>query len=577
MQFIYEYFGAMIRWIILVGLWSFFGSGACAQVSGLAFLAGQTDHSGVMVKFIPVAGAAELDSTHTSANGAFSIDVVGGVYQVVYSKAGYQSLAYHNGESLALPPGHVLDDVELTAGSTLFVSGNVSGIWSSEHIYIVTGDIVIPAGETLVVKEGTQVRFNGYYSILAEGRLTISGTSALPVTVTSNRPEPQQADWFKIELIGEGSTIDHAILEYCDWCVFFYDLSPKITNSTIRKCRSGIYGNSSEAIVRNNEVYDFGLGAASGWGIWFETGTQSLIECNHVHSGEGYGGIITKGNDVVRDNHIHDIGVSNEYYGFGIVVDNSGTSVIYNNLIYNCVVGIHNGCNTGEPTTPTIHNNVILNNKRAGILFAEYHTSGHIANNIIAGNQYGLRRSHGGPGPTAVTNNLFWNNTKDFENIAIPGLGVTVGQNANGDAIDSYGNLKQSPLFVTEVPPTYDPESPVFDAGDTTYYAHIGITAVRECLRVEEPEEPVPELDTLTSEVVVFPNPCVENCQFLINRPDATRFGLQLFNSMGQLVARRYFDSPSITMDRGDLADGVYFCELSDDLGWRSTHKLVLR
>jgi hypothetical protein len=174
-----------------------------------------------------------------------------------------------------------------------------------------------------------------------------------------------------------------------------------------------------------------------------------------------------------------------------------------------------------------------------------------------------------------VANNLVWNNTKNFDNLAIPGIGVIVGQNANGDDIDSYGNLNQSPLFITEIPPTYDPDSPVFGAADTTYYKDIGITAVRECLRVEEPEEP--ELDTLTSEVVVFPNPCTEACQVLINRPDATRFGLLLFNSMGQIVASGYYISSSITLDRGVLASGVYFCELSDDLGWRSTHKLVLR
>jgi len=566
-----KYFSGMNRWLKLIALCLFVSHAAFAQVTGNAFLDGQSDHSGIKVKVIPVAGAAVLDSTYTAANGSFSMPVVGGIYQVVYSKPGYQSVAYSNGQSFAIPPSYVLNDVVLPAGNNLFVSGTTSGTWTNDNIYIVNGDIIIPEGEVLRVKPGTKIRFNGYYSIIADGALVIEGSAEMPVTIRSNKNTPNQTDWSVIELNGDGSSIDYAVIEHCDWGIRIYNFSPTISNSTIKNCRSGIYANSSTATIRNNKIHDWGNTASVGWGIWVESVSEALVECNEVYAGRGYGGIITKGNDLVRDNEIYDI------IGNGMALDNSATSEIYNNLIYNCTRGIQNGCPTGVPTTPFIHNNVILNNEKDGIFFENYHTSGRIVNNVIAGNKVGLYMSYGNPGPSEVSHNLFWGNTKNFDNIPIPGIGVVVGQNANGDDIDSYGNLNQSPQFITENPPIYEPESPVFEAGDTTYYQHIGITVTRECLRIVDTDTDPPTTDTLSTEVLIFPNPSTETFSVLINKPSSSHFGLKLFNSMGQLVAETYSLSGQIHMNRGSLAAGVYTLVLSDDLEWRSTHKIVLR
>ncbi|MEI8194164.1 MAG: hypothetical protein WCG64_09885, partial [Flavobacteriia bacterium] len=44
------------------------------------------------------------------------------------------------------------------------VSGNVSGTWTTANSpYLVTGNIGVPAGQTLVIQPGVQVVFQGFY------------------------------------------------------------------------------------------------------------------------------------------------------------------------------------------------------------------------------------------------------------------------------------------------------------------------------------------------------------------------------------------------------------------------------
>ena len=92
---------------------------------------------------------------------------------------------------------------------------------------IVTGDINIPAGNTLTIAPGTDVLFVyadvdapanvGDYRITVAGNLLVNGTAAEPVVFSGqSQTAKKKGGWDRIVLTGAGSVINHAIIEYGD-------------------------------------------------------------------------------------------------------------------------------------------------------------------------------------------------------------------------------------------------------------------------------------------------------------------------------------------------------------------------
>src|SRR5215216_3055932 len=97
--------------LIIFLLFSF--TKASAQLSGTAFLSGQTNHSGIKVKFIAVSGTSVTDSTLTDPSGNYNININGGIYSILFSKTGFQPVYYNNNNSVVLTNTTVLTSVSL--------------------------------------------------------------------------------------------------------------------------------------------------------------------------------------------------------------------------------------------------------------------------------------------------------------------------------------------------------------------------------------------------------------------------------------------------------------------------------
>ena len=88
---------------------------------------------------------------------------------------------------------------------------------------IVTGDIIVPKGQILTVSAGTSILFVpvdqdnnkiGDFDIWVYGKLKLLGTAAAPVTVSTYGPTKTKGrDWGRIQLKGEGSALQHAVIE----------------------------------------------------------------------------------------------------------------------------------------------------------------------------------------------------------------------------------------------------------------------------------------------------------------------------------------------------------------------------
>jgi len=69
------------------------------------------------------------------------------------------------------------------------VSGNQSGTWSlAQSPYLVTGNVTVPAGQTLTIEAGVEVNFQGHYQLIVHGNLQAVGTESSMITFTTDSP-----------------------------------------------------------------------------------------------------------------------------------------------------------------------------------------------------------------------------------------------------------------------------------------------------------------------------------------------------------------------------------------------------
>lgn len=528
------------------------------NVTGKAFLQGQTDHSGIKVIFIPFSQTAKLDSILTIADGSYDIKISGGIYQVFFSKSGYQDIYYQNGDKIAIAENDVLNDVILVPGDVKYVSGKVSGTWSKDHLYLITGDIIVDNSDSLIIESGTIVKFTDYYSINIKGKLIAIGTQLEPIIFTTNKEPPKGGDWKSIILNSSKDlcTIDNCIIEYCETCVSCSTYKANITNNEIRFFKyDGINGSISEFIIRNNKVHDY----KGNHGIHIYVNSNGIIECNVVYDGDGYG-IRVSGSFSAINNTVHDIRYSERGHGIAITGGSYEQPIIKNNLIYNC----NNGIKIWDESDGYILNNTIYNSNNG--ISCENTTSCKVINNIIVNNLIGIKTFKYTDNKLAeISNNLIWNNqTMNFQGVDVIGIGKIVTTNKNGDSIDSYFNLYQDPLFINNTPPYLQNNSPCFGAGNPDYSENIGFDSTGICQEIPTNVEFYTKFHGYKIKAYNYPNPFRNktNIQFFL--PYDSYVILDIYNATGTRICTsikeyRIAGWNNLSVDLPDITSGFYF------------------
>ncbi len=537
---------------------------AKSQLTGNAFLSGQTNHSGIKVKFNAHPNTAVTDSTYTSPTGTYSINITGGVYDVVFSKSGYLISNYNNGNTVVLTNTVVLNNDTLLPGNQVNVSGNVSGNWTNNNTYIVNGDIIVRLGDTLTIQPGTIIKFNGNYSILDTGVLKAVGTVANPILFTSNLINKNAGDWNRIEIYNSGTVFNHCVLEYSTYGFYMYSpCSPIITENEIRFFnQTGIYCVYASPVISKNWIHDFNY-IFSSIGIWCVYNPPMTIECNKIHDGFGYG-IRPLSTIQVKNNIIYNINGSSR--GFGIELE-IGQTEVSNNYIHNCNTGIIIGEN--NTLRPIVTNNTITNNT-TGIsvgTFGGSYGNETIINNILTNNQCGISQNSSYDTISNLSYNLVWNNSgSNYCNIQITGIGQIVGTNSQGNPIDSYYNMSQDPLFVGGVPPVLSPSSPCINAGDITYSHNIGFDTSYTCSSIINSINSYSKQNDAS--ITVYPNP---TSGILNIETQNKNVEIRITNLIGEeIIAPSAFGiSPTgeKTIDVSILQNGIYFVSVKTSEG----------
>ena len=134
------------------------------------------------------------------------------------------------------------------------LKGDVSSTntwYSSLSPYVVLGHVTVHDPYMLTIEAGTTIKFEGYYYIRVDGKLTAEGTANDRITFTSNRLFPGKGDWDKIWYEPDNAAtydpfnkLKYCTIEYAAYGVVLSSSSPalldhnNVTNNTYVACRN---------------------------------------------------------------------------------------------------------------------------------------------------------------------------------------------------------------------------------------------------------------------------------------------------------------------------------------------------
>jgi parallel beta-helix repeat protein len=275
---------------------------------------------------------------------------------------------------------------QVNAPGPTYVSGSITSdtTWYFiESPYIVTGDVTVQPGFTLTIEPGVEVKFDGTYSIIVDGKLIVNGTSMNKVKFTSNQTTPAKGDWYTIRLRTDYNLINYAEVEYASHGVFMtlFGTHNTVSNSTFQYCKfDGIYITNSDnnmisnCTSSNNDRFGITIYESYGtqvdnctiqynnyFGINLNASTFTEIYYTNISYNDG------KGILLYSDSHNTTILGCEIDWNSNKGIDLWGTSD--NNIINTTVIG-NNGIGidfTGETTNQLIEGCAITDNEGTGI------------------------------------------------------------------------------------------------------------------------------------------------------------------------------------------------------------------
>ncbi len=300
---------------------------------------------------------------------------------------------------------------------TLVRRGAVGGVWRKAlSPYTVTGDIEVPAGQTLMVEPGVTVRFAGHFGLTAgrDATLRAVGTEDDPILFTAT---DRLEGWFGIRFVDAG---DDDVLQYCH-------------------------------LERARKPYATSTGSANlagGAVACYRTSTRG------AHGGAS-GPVSSPTIDHCRfsDNHAES--------GGAIACWNGSRAVISNNTIVDNMADWEGGGIYVYDAAPTIANNILATNAAywGGGLYSDYGRPRIINNTVVRNRPSGLHLGSTFPlaapsdvGPARVLNNIVWENEIYLDgDLAVGGDDYDIRFNDLQGGWDGQGNMEADPLFADPV------------------------------------------------------------------------------------------------------------------------------
>jgi hypothetical protein len=280
-----------------------------------------------------------------------------------------------------------------------FAGELASQTWSGT-VYV-TGDVSVPADQTLTVEAGTQVQFVpidqdadgiGDYALDVAGSLLVQGAAGDPVVFTAHGATPQTADWDRVRIHGAGgSDLSWAELRYAQVGLELEDGS-----------------SLSEVLLANCNRY----------GLWLDGADGAVL-------------------DAVTVENNADIGV--------YALDTDGAELGALTVRSNAGVGLWAaGC-----SSTALHDAVVRENGSHGLVLVDSELDISYSNLLYNGGE-GLR--YMGPSAGSLSNcNVKYND--------LPGVVALMGDGTNPSPVLSWSNIYGNAVVQAEAPGSADPSA----------------------------------------------------------------------------------------------------------------------
>ncbi len=393
----------------------------------------------------------------------------------------------------------------LAISQTNIPGGSVNGVWTADNSpYLIQGDITVDSAQTLEIKPGVRVEFQGHYGLEVNGIIRAIGTIDSMITFTVSdttgfsNPDTSLGGWKYLRL--NSTSDDTCILKYSR----FSYLKKYPYNSLFGIIFCENYNLFSNNIVRENyqPIYE-----AYSSSITLLPNLKYITITNNVIINNNCGGIlmyVTNNKSPIITNNI----ISNNRYAFTMYYHDTSNAQIYNNTI----------CNNEE------------------VFYYLEDCSFTIRNSIIYGNtyNYGYNKIN-----CLESDPLFYN----------PPQGTGPGY-YNGDVN----------LYPTE-------NSPAVDAGDTTGLPFIPATDFYGRPRIYgngidigalewQPGVFVDEISGKEFEISLYPNPAKD---YFYIKSELKINIVKLYNLEGKLI-KTFNNSNNYNIQ--DLKSGVYLLKI---------------
>jgi hypothetical protein len=175
----------------------------------------------------------------------------------------------------------------------------------SDNPHVITGNLIIADGVTLLIQPGCQIYFNGNYRFEVQGVLSANGTSQNPILFTSNSANPAKGDW---RFIYFNQPDAGSIMNYCDvsyggsvaarGMINFRNASNGLIISNCNLSYSGSYGIEYRNNAADPQIIDCSISNCDNYPIYTYADRVKDIAGNMNFSGNTPNSIYFRSQDV---------------------------------------------------------------------------------------------------------------------------------------------------------------------------------------------------------------------------------------------------------------------------------------
>jgi predicted outer membrane repeat protein len=260
--------------------------------------------------------------------------------------------------------------IQTAWATSINVSGNVSGTWSADTVKVI-GDLVVPAGEALIIEHGVRVEFQGPYQVVVKGHVIAIGTESSLIRF----------------VISDTTGFSDTLSASGGWHGFFYEHLMSSEDSSVYKYCRFEHGKAFSADT---------MGMYGGAFRILDFGKISFMNCSFAHNfAIRSGGAIYARNANIRVERCeffqNKCGLLVFPYGYGgaFCSVRSSPIVLNNYFIANNSTGVGGGASF-EYSNPELLFNVFRENYSAlggGFGFLRSEAGRVVSNNLVQGNE----------------------------------------------------------------------------------------------------------------------------------------------------------------------------------------------